>query len=157
MKWLCSILSIAIVACADQKATLQKHDQEWRSNFNAQYEKDLKQLRTLEEYNSPTKKTAEDDAEAHRLGKIYTDGVMQSIITLDDGTSDAVTVARAAISENREALILWKRALMIHWYRKPHFRAQIDSKLMREPTENQINEAVSMVLQIRKEKKAEPR
>jgi hypothetical protein len=82
----------------------------------------------------------------------YYDGVAASASSLDDGTSSADVIARAAIAENMTNLQEFRRTKVSHIYNQasPITRTKIDGMIYGPPSENDVAQATNIVLMHRK-------
>jgi len=139
----------------DQEAHRKAETERWITNNNEQERKTIAAIRSLEKSLKSTESTPADKADADQKAQIYYDGLIASVAKLDDGTSDAATVGKAAVSQNISKLREWKKAQLIHWWRNPAFRDKVESSLLDLPNTAQWDEATSAVLEVRQKRKTQ--
>ena len=137
-------LTLLVASCAVQQHPPEQNSQWQAPNYQAELEKAREHWTTKEP-------TAEEKAITQQKLIAYYAGLTQSIKALDDGTSPADVVAKAAVSENAKKLREWKAAELANVARTNDYEAQqVAASLNTLPSPGLLNEATSLVLRNRK-------
>jgi len=147
------MVAAALVSCAGPGPTAEERSRRWQAGLDEYTRKSLQTLREIQEKYTAKELTAEEKADVKEKSQAYYEGMVRSIVSLDDKTTDAETIGRAAISANIDKLRAWKRAQMQNLSRISEVtRLQVESGVIGLPSPAQIDEASMMVLTLRKKK-----
>jgi len=143
-KLMLATLTLLLASCAVRQQPPEQRSQWQAPNYQAELEK-ARDSWTIKE------PTAEEKAITQQKLIAYYAGLTQSIKALDDGTSPADVVAKAAVSENAKKLRTWKAAELANVARTNDYGAQqVAASLNTLPSPGLLNEATSLVLRNRK-------
>lgn len=114
-------------------------------------EEHQQRLRDIRESANVGEATPEETADAEAKAGVYYAGLIESVRLLDDNTSPANVIARAAVGDNIETLRIWKTAQLARFIRHSDLAAQKATEVLKAiPSDAHINEATSIVLRVRK-------
>lgn len=139
-----SILACVLLAsCATPPPSTSSFAASATSDHQEQFQK-------IKEYWTIKDPTPEDKALEETKMLAYYTGLVRSIKSLDDSSTAADVVAKAAISENIKELREWKGAQLANVARTNEYGARkVDQALNQLPSEGLLNEATSLVLRNR--------
>ncbi len=149
---LASLTILVSCSTAETEKERIKREQEHRDFFARKAEESREQTRKIKERFTPKESTPEEKAIISERSRAYYEGVVASILSLDDGVSPASTIARAAVSENLELLRAWKRAQLAPFVGTPGGESVVRRAIAALPGSSFIDSATTAVLRIRRAK-----
>lgn len=106
---------------------------------------------SLQELTTVNEQTAEEKAAAALAAREYFTALVATIKELDDFTTSADVIARAAVNKNRALLLKKSRAQLAHFKRSNWFVAQTTEEYLASlPKQVDFDNAVEAVLRLRK-------
>ena len=109
------------------------------------------QLQKTKDYWTIKEPSPEEKAITETKMVAYYSGLVRSIKALDDGSSAADVIAKAAVSDNIRQLREWKEAQVANVTRTNEYGARTAEQMLNElPSEGILNEATSLVLRHRR-------
>ena len=145
------LLLILILPGCESAGSLQQQQLDKAEAARKSAEEHQQTLRDIRESANIGERTPEEEENVREKMEIYVKALVESVRKLDDNTSPADVIARAAVSENIGALRAQRRAQFAHIARHSSLAAEkVREGMARIPTQSDINEATSVVLRVRK-------
>ena len=150
MKLAFLLCCLAFPSCASQ-VDQQLLDEAQRNGAALRSRAHLEHLESIRKAGEIQPQTKEEAMDEKIKMVAYYDKLVKSIRDLDDGTSPANVIGRAAVAENVSALKTFKTASVAHLRRSaPAHSARVDEVIESLPRPSQIDDATTMVLRHRK-------